>query len=332
MPDIILPRRIPGLTTRRRSVDSPAAADVPTINPAVARDPGLNVPDGAFGGGLGEGLEVLGKTVSGIAGDVQRAVARQKKLSDATSQAKIQQEILQLLRDGLAEREKEAEFADEVVPREFNAFVDTQVDGAKTRARGLTGAAQMSDEAMARLDLDLDGIGQVFRDRSDSLHLQGVERRGIDQLNSFVDEAAGRARRFVASAPGDEAFFTLGAELDMLDEAVAPFDGAFKANNEQDIRATGRARIIESAVTGMAENGRGDEAQALLDRDDFAGDLDDAGRARLTNNIGIITRAHDRDKLEREQREAAEETNARARAALAFTTDFRPRMATARRP
>ena len=58
MPDIILPTRVKSLTARRRSVDAPSAADVPTVNPAVARDPGLRVPSGAFGGGIGEGLEV----------------------------------------------------------------------------------------------------------------------------------------------------------------------------------------------------------------------------------------------------------------------------------
>jgi hypothetical protein len=252
MPDIILPKRVPALVTRRRSVDAPTAGDVPTIDPAVARDPGLKVPRGAFGSGLGEGLEVLGNTVSGISEDVQREVARQKKLNDATRRAKVQEEILQTLRDGLAEREKEEEVAGELVPLEFDAFVDTRIDEAKTRARGLSGAAQMSDEAMARLDLDLDFTGQVFRDRSDTLYLQGMERRGIDQLNSFVDEAAGRARRFVGLAPGDEARFTLGAELDMLDDLVAGFDGAFTKINEQDIRAAGRTRIIEAAVTRRA--------------------------------------------------------------------------------
>jgi len=35
--------------------------------------------------------------------------------------------------------------------------------------------------------------------------------------------------------------------------------------------AAGRVRIIEAAVTGMAEQGRGDEAKALLHRDAFAG-------------------------------------------------------------
>ena len=44
MPDIILPRRTKGLTRRRRSVDAPSAADVPTGEPenrvAAARVPG----------------------------------------------------------------------------------------------------------------------------------------------------------------------------------------------------------------------------------------------------------------------------------------------------
>ncbi len=159
MPDIILPKRVKSLTARRRSVSAPNAADVPTINPAVARDPGLDVPAGAFGGGLGEGLEVLGKTVSGISADVQREMARQRKLNDATERAKTEAEILRILRDGLAQREDEAEFADEAVPLEFNAFADNQIAEAKRQFRAVTGAARLSEAAGARLDLDLDDIG-----------------------------------------------------------------------------------------------------------------------------------------------------------------------------
>ena len=81
-------------------------------------------------------------------------------------------------------------------------------------------------------------------------------------------------------------------------------------------------------MTGMAEAGRGGEARALLDRDDFAGDPDGDTRARLTNNIRILSRAHDRDREERERREAADEARERATAALAFTAAFRPRLAT----
>ena len=47
MPDSIVPKRVRALATRRRSVDAPTATDVPTVNPAAARDPGLDVPAGA---------------------------------------------------------------------------------------------------------------------------------------------------------------------------------------------------------------------------------------------------------------------------------------------
>jgi len=71
MPDITLSRRAPGLTTRRRSVAAPTTADVPTINPAVARDPGLDVPKGAFGGeavGAAAGHRHPGRPYHGAAG------------------------------------------------------------------------------------------------------------------------------------------------------------------------------------------------------------------------------------------------------------------------
>ena len=60
----------------------------------------------------------------------------------------------------------------------------------------------------------------------------------------------------MAAAPGDEPRFTLGAELDRLDDKVAGLKGAFRANQERAIRAAGRARIIATGLTGMAAAGR----------------------------------------------------------------------------
>ena len=132
----------------------------------------------------------------------------------------------------------------------------------------------------------------------------------------------------MAAAPGDEPRFTLGAELDRLDDKVAGLKGAFRANQERAIRAAGRARIIATGLTGMAAAGRGDEARALLDHDDFAGELDESGRARLIKNIQILSQAHDRDRKEREKREGSDKASARSTAAIAFATGFRPRLVT----
>jgi len=328
MPDITLPRRAPGLTTRRRSVAAPTAADVPVVDPAVARDPGLVVPEGAFGGGFGEGLETLGGTLSDIAEDVRREAARQKKLNEATNQVAIRQDAVQALRGEFDRREAEDDFADPVVPRDFIGFVDSRIEAAKGRARGLTGASRLDEAAMAGLDRDLEEIGQLFRDRGDTLYLRAVERRGLDQLNNFIEEATDRARRFVGLAPGDEAYFTLDAELHLFDEAIAPFAGAFRDGREQDIRTEGRARIIGAAVTGLAERGRGEEARALLDHEDFAGDLDDDTRSRLGRDTVLLSEAHDRDRALRDQRAMADDARDKESSALAFARDFRARLAT----
>jgi len=124
MPDITLPRRAPSLTTRRRSVAAPTAADVPTINPAVARVPGLDVPKGALGG------EAVGAAIDlavGVAGEVEKEIGRQKKLNEATNRAAIRQEALQAMRDDFDRREEADDFADPEVPRDFTGFVDERV-------------------------------------------------------------------------------------------------------------------------------------------------------------------------------------------------------------
>jgi hypothetical protein len=102
---------------------------------------------------------------------------------------------------------------------------------------------------MARLDTDLDEFGQIFRDRRDTLFLQGVQQRGIEQLTLLVDETASRVRSDVAVAPiGDAHRFLLG-ELDVFDGTVAEFAGAFEQDRERPIIAGGRVAIIEATAS-----------------------------------------------------------------------------------
>ena len=89
MPDSVPPRRAGPSPTRRRSMNAPTVGTVPTVNPAVTRYPGLGVPGGAFGGGIGEGLETPGQTVSGFAEDVTRAEERRPRHQAATERARI---------------------------------------------------------------------------------------------------------------------------------------------------------------------------------------------------------------------------------------------------
>jgi hypothetical protein len=79
-------------------------------------------------------------------------------------------------------------------------------------------------------------------------------------------------------------------------------------------------------VGGLTELGRGEEARALLDNREIAGHLDREARARLKNNTEALTEAHEKDRIERNKREAAEEATRRETSALAFTANFRPRL------
>jgi hypothetical protein len=49
---------------------------------------------------------------------------------------------------------------------------------------------------------------------------------------------------------------------------------------------------------------------------------------RFVHKFAWRQQAQDRDRTERQRREAADEARTKARAAIPFTTDFRPRMAT----
>ena len=79
-------------------------------------------------------------------------------------------------------------------------------------------------------------------------------------------------------ASGDVGFELLTIHLDLLDETAARFSGALKGDRERGTRDAGRVRIIEAALTGMAERGRGEEAKALLMREPIAGRRSRSGR------------------------------------------------------
>jgi len=213
MPDIILSTRVKALATRRRSVKAPTTADVPTINLAVARDSCLNVPARAFGGGIGEGLEKEKERQ-----EYSPTQPKRRKLATALSRS-----CEMGLRRAKARR----------ILSTMRCAVNT-TPLSPTRSSIPSGNSEVWRDlaaergAMARLDLALlDDIGQVFHDRSYTLHLQRLERRGVEQLTSVIEEIASRVRRDVARAPRDDSLPFLTTELELFDEIIGGYTRAF---------------------------------------------------------------------------------------------------------
>jgi hypothetical protein len=263
---------------------------------------------------------------AGVPDEVRLEQRRQQRLQDATEGARIREGVTIALREGLSRRAAEADFADDAVRGEYNIFVGNAVVDSRREYRTATGAARLSDEATARLDRTLDDIGQLFIDQSDSLHLRSMEQRGLDQLTTLTDQAVKQARSDVTAAPDDDPAMLLSIHLEMFDDTVTGFQGAFKGNKQHQIRTTGRVKIIEEFVGGMAEAGRGGEAQALLENEEIAGSLDDVTLARLKRNARALTEAYDQDRATRAQRETEAAARENETAALTFSTDFRSRL------
>ena len=235
--------------------------------------------------------------------EVRLEQRRQQRLQDATEGARLREGVTNALREGLSKRAAEADFADDAVRGEYNNFVGNAVVDARRQYRSATGAARLSDAATARLDRTLDDIGNIFIDQSDSLHLQSMEQHGLDQLTTLTDQVVKQARSDVTAAPDDDPAMLLSIHLEMFDDTVTGFQGAFKGDKQHQIRTTGRVKIIEKFVGDMAEAGRGGEAQALLENEEIAGSLDDVTLARLKRNARALTEAHDQDRATRAQRE-----------------------------
>ena len=258
--------------------------------------------------------------------EVRLEQRRQQRLQDATEGARLREGVTNALREGLSKRAAEADFADDAVRGEYNNFVGNAVVDARRQYRSATGAARLSDAATARLDRTLDDIGNIFIDQSDSLHLQSMEQHGLDQLTTLTDQVVKQARSDVTAAPDDDPAMLLSIHLEMFDDTVTGFQGAFKGDKQHQIRTTGRVKIIEKFVGDMAEAGRGGEAQALLENEEIAGSLDDVTLARLKRNARALTEAHDQDRATRAQRETEAAARENETAALTFSTDFRSRL------
>jgi len=243
---IELPARIPNSERSRRGVALPSAADVPTVR--LASDPGvklaspnINVPSGAFGGAVGQGLQELGSgiadfgasiaKVSQAAQDARRATAVKSATARATADLKAF--VLDLEQDpdyqsypdkfkARAEAALEAYGADldDRGKAEFRSNFEAMALGQAYDARRLANK-RVVDAATADLDTSLDTFAGVAAgaSRPEDHDLAVAQAIGtIDDAAAggiiSAEEAGKRKRTFAGRLDEVEAMQQISADPD----------------------------------------------------------------------------------------------------------------------
>lgn len=260
MADILLPRRVNSGATRRQSARAPSAENVSEVSPAIARDPGLSVPRGAFGGGIGEGLESFGNSVEQTGDRLFKAEkqvrSREEAVDRASRRITLEQDGSKLLRDQLLEQD----FSKKDVLENFGQTL------AERKAEILSGHTG-SEESRQRLQVRLDAIEAKLIDEAAVKSTEIGQERVFSVINKTVSSLAAQVRRDPS---------TLFSAINDADDDIDDLSPSLSESQQLKARDLTRAKLAESAVEGYLQRGAKEQARLLLQRDEFTGVLGQA--------------------------------------------------------
>ena len=278
MADIYLPQRSQGGGGRRPRINLPDAGDVRQVQ--VQPDPGVRVPAGAFGGGIGAAGDALGDAGLRLARATQIELERQQKQYDAT-------------------RTGETELGFDKVSME--GFSTWQVQDDPSNPEALTrlekSLAGQEAEHLAKLDK---GVSEFAREsltlklRSKSQGVLDAARRvslkaGDDAALAVIDQ---KTNQQSAQAQRDPAY--LDTLLKDGDEELKKFAGTMTPQSETKAKVERRANTILGAIQGMANSGRFTEATTLLASGKYDADLDRVARTKAQAMVESARAERDR--------------------------------------
>ena len=229
-------------------------------------DPGVNVPQGAFGSGIGISIA---RVASQIGDDVIKEMDRQQKLTDSLESARSLIEVESGLNDELDRIRQEEDAADSTLTKR-------SADKARSIASKIVLPKGVSNEARELYEVRVQQRQALFSRSVSALHLRGQEAAGIALFNDYTTEAANQARR----NPG-----SLQRQLDMLDDVAMGVSGILPTDREASLMAKGRSSIIAASIDGLIEATDTGMAKAVLNSGKFDKDLGQTTISRLRNKI-----------------------------------------------
>ena len=257
------------------------------------RDPGLNVSPTAFGSQGGESLVSAGRDVQRTGLRLDRsekeqqqkaAIAREKaqRLQDATF---VNEQLLDLDRDLTVELDRRLREDDATAPNFVDGF-DEFANSVVTQRLQPPDGRQISPNALTQLRLKAQGMRLGFVERAITGAGKARAQKATDVLDARSNAIANKVRR----DPG-----LLDAALAEVDSTVDDFGDSLTADGRRDLKELGRLKAIESAVSGLSEQGAFGAAEALLDDKRFDEILPPEAKDRLR---GVLKRGRAFDRAE----------------------------------
>lgn len=267
---ILLPSRSGGTADRRRGrIRLPTAADVP--QQSIGRDPGLRVPDPAP-----TGLDDVAGALSDVAATIAREAERQQKQFDATKTGETELAFDDVASKEFQRRQTEDDPSRPDFMADFDAFLDERQGEALANL-----PEDVSPTAKERLRLRLGRKRIALRNSAGRLSLKAAGERAQDTIGALQNQWVAQAEQFPDQ---------LTEILATADDHLRDFSGVLTPDAERDQRAGARGDIVKGALLGLAKQGRGQQATALLRSGEFDADLSADDRKTVNTAIESATK------------------------------------------
>lgn len=245
---------------RTRVQRLPGPQDVPRAN--LASDPGLRVPRDDFS----QGIEELGRGISGFGDELDVAADREQKLRDFTLTNKALQAFDLETSQEFQRRQTEGNPAQQGFADDFHGFAKGRIDD-HINALG----DGVSEEAKERLRVQLGARAVSWKQSARQTHFKAAADEANDTWRSRVNELSAQAAQYPES---------LNQLLAEGERELSGLAGVLDEDAERESRLRLQQNLVQAAIEGKLAVADYDGARSLLGGNSLQGggfDPDGAG-------------------------------------------------------
>ena len=292
MADLQLPARSGSASGNRapRGQQLPDAGDVSTVNPAVARDPGVRVSSEAFGATQGRALQGAGQGLDQISGAFAAAGERQRSREDAVARQTAYSAFEEAATSRWRDLQDEADISDPVVLQDYGKFLKEQEAAARDGHAGSPESALILEEKLIGLRSRIQSAAAAD---SVTLQRQRMAKAVNDQLDPLVSE--------VFDNPG-----SLSDAWSQWDESMSDLGLGLGDHQREVALEAGREKLTLAAIDSSLARGDLAGAKSALEMPGVSSVLSNPSAAKRQ----IVVAEHAFEKKQREVQAGIDSMNA----------------------
>ena len=283
----VLPvQRSLGVARRKRAASpQPSSADVQTISPSIARDPGITVPtiqvpSGAFESPLGVAAGELTPVLEEHAVRLQKAAIKQQSREDtvavSASTRDLRGQIDRLLVDFTSEK-------DLSLPSDANEYGAALEALVQESLNNYTG----SEDGRAKLEVKANSLQAEAIGKASGLSVTIGNQKVLDEIKIESDILV-EGVSLNPSLQNIERSFIAG------DDIVDDFSGALGVDVELQQKAVLRERIATNSLDALINNGKIEQADALFGNSSVVNALSPEKQRSFRNKINDSRTSRDK--------------------------------------